>query len=266
MHACLFLAFLFAFASAHAVQVQHVRVVFMHVACASFIFGSNRFRPVSTSAIPQCSGMRCVRCGGDERSAAPMPSSDIPLARGAPRGDNDDDGMACMSYSEFDASLVCMACMQPVSASPPLEDKQKSSPNLGSAVMTCGLSSAEGRPLNGCVGTVVALEVSGRLRVRMLGPRAGVEEAIKRECTRPTLLGPPFLDFTAAETQQRGSLHPHSLAWLPLPSLDIFQCAGSAIGSDDHSSTSSASMRAYVAACCSKPTPTRNHRGGGGAI
>ena len=168
-------------------------------------------------------------------------------------------GLRCFGCGAASSDCVCggqsSSGVQPVSVPPPLEIEQKTLPNIGSAVMICGLSSAEGRPLNGSVGTVVALEASGRLRVRMFGPRAGVEKAIKRECMRLTLVGPPFLDSSPAEAQQRGSLHPHSLLWLP-PFPDF---------RDSAPSTNAASMRAsYVSEYCTRgePTSSTNRRGG----
>ena len=185
-----------------------------------------------------------------------------------------EDGLRCFGCGAASSDCICggesSSAVQPVSVPPPLEIEQKTLPNIGSAVMICGLSSAEGRPLNGCVGKVVALEASGRLRVRMFRPREGVEKAVKRECTRLTLLGPPFLDFAPAEGQQRGSLHPHSLAWrAPPPSARGIGAAPSPAsatnGSDEHSSAGAASMRADVSGRRNKPPPNRSRRRGGKA-
>ena len=197
-------------------------------------------------------GMRCVRCAPDA-----MPSSDL-------------------AYSAFDGGLVCIDCMKAAmlrggdsvnalrsaGARPPLEIGQLVLPTVGSSVQICGLTSAEGKPLNGCLGTVLALEANGRLRIRVFGPRATVEKSIKRECTRLTLLSPPFV-----EEQQRGAAHLHSLLWLaPPPSAVVSDSAPSparaASGSDEQSPASAASLHAYVAGYCSRPTPTRNCRGG----
>jgi hypothetical protein len=179
-----------------------------------------------------------------------------------------EDGLRCFGCGAGSSDCVCggdsVSVVQPTSVPPPLEIEQKVLPNLGSAVQICGLTSAVGKQLNGCLGTVIALEASSRLRIRV-GPRATTEKAIKRECTRLTLLSPQFVGRT--EDQQRGSIHPHSLSWLP-PFADVSDSAPSARatnGSDDHSSTSAASMRAsYVAGYCTrgKPTPTINRRGG----
>ena len=185
-----------------------------------------------------------------------------------------EDGLRCFGCGAASSDCICdgeSACaVQPVRIPPPLEIEQKTLPNIGSAVMICGLSSAEGRPLNHCVGTVVALEASGRLRVRMFRPREGVEKAVKRECTRLTLLGPPFLDFALAEGQQRGSLHPHSLAWqAPPPSARGIGAApypaSATNGSDEHSSAGAASVRADVSGHRNKPAPNRSRRRGGKA-
>ena len=175
-----------------------------------------------------------------------------------------------LSYSAFDGGLVCVDCMkaallrggdsvhalQSASAPPPLGIE------IGSSVQICGLTSAEGRPLNGCLGTVLAFEASGRLRIRVHGSRATLQKAIKPECTRRILLGPSFM-----EEQQRGAAHHHSLLWqVPPPSVDIKDSAQSlaraANGFDDQSPTGAASMRAYIEGYCSRPTPTRNRRGG----
>jgi hypothetical protein len=236
---------------------------------------ATHLHPVPIAAFPCCAVMLRVRCGGDGNRLAPgtMPPSGI-----APSLEEPDDGLSYMSYSEFDAGLVCVDCMktallrggdsvnalQFTSAHPPLGIEQTVLPTIGSSVQICGLTSAEGRPLNGRLGTVIALEASGRLRVRVIGRGAAVEKAIKRECTRLTLLSPPFV-----EEQQRGTIHLHSLVWqAPPPFVDVGDYAPSARatnGSDEHSSTSSASTRAYVAGYCTRgePTQTRNRRGGG---
>ena len=185
-----------------------------------------------------------------------------------------EDGLRCFGCGAASSDCICggesASAVQPVSVPPPLEFEQKTLPNIGSAVMICGLSSTEGRPLNGCVGTVVALEASGRLRVRMFRPHEGVEKAVKRACTRLTLLGPPFMDLAPAEGQQRGFLHPHSLAWqAPPPSARGIGSAPSPVsatnGSDEHSSAGAASMRADDSGYRSKPAPNRNRRRGGKA-
>ena len=175
-----------------------------------------------------------------------------------------------LSYSAFDGGLVCVDCMkaamlhggdpvnalQSASAPPPLDIE------IGSSVQICGFTSAEGRPLNGCLGTVLALETSGRLRIRVHGSHATVQKAIKPECTRRVLSGPSFM-----EQQQRGAAHLHSLLWrAPQSFVDVSDSAPSLAratnGSDDESWTSAASMSAYVEGYCSRPTPTRNRRRG----
>ena len=61
------------------------------------IFWLEPFSPRSDcSVLLLCCGMICVRCGGDGHLEAP-----------------DDDGlMTYMSYSNFDAGLVCITCME----------------------------------------------------------------------------------------------------------------------------------------------------------
>ena len=185
-----------------------------------------------------CGGMRCVRCA--------LPSSGF-------------------SYSSFDGGLVCVDCMKaallcggdPVNALPSTSDPPQSGVEIGSSVQICGLTSAEGRPLNGCLGTVLGLEANGRLRVRVFGPRATVEKAIKRERTRRIVLSPPFV-----EHQQRGAAHLHSLLWAPPPSVEDSDSGPSALATNEHSSASSASLRDYVSGYCSTREPM--NRGGGG--
>ena len=221
------------------VDLWHVCGAHICVARASVAFGSSHLAPVHCNFPVLCGSMRCVRCAPDA-----MPSS-------------------ALSYSAFDEGLVCVDCMkaallrggdsvdalQSTSAPPPLGIE------IGSSVQTCGLTSAEGRPLNGCLGTVLALEASGRLRIRVFGSRATVEKAIKPECTRRILLGPSFI-----EQQQRGAAHLHSLLWrAPPPSVDISDSAASTRATTD---SDEQALRAYVAGYCSRPTPRSNHRGG----
>ena len=190
--------------------------------------------------------MRCVRCALDAMHSR------------------------ALSYSAFDGGLVCVDCMKAamLHGGDPVNALQSASapPPLGieirSSVQICGLTSAEGRPLNGCLGRVLALEASARLRIRVHGSRTTLERASKPECTRRILRGPSFI-----EQQQRGAAHLHSLLWrAPQSFVDVSDSAPSLAratnGSDDESWTSAASMSAYVEGYCSRPTPTRSRRRG----
>ena len=166
-----------------------------------------------------------------------------------------EDGLRCFGCGAGSSDCVCGGesadALQSTNVPPPLEIEQTVLPTTGSSVRIHGLTSAEGKTLNDCLGTVTALEPSGRLRIRVFAARATVEKSIKREYTRLTLLSPPLV-----ELQRRGAPHLHSLVWqAPPPSV---------AGSDDHASASSTSLRDYVAGYCTRgaPVPSTNLRGG----
>lgn len=148
-----------------------------------------------------------------------------------------EDGLRCFGCEAGSSDCVCggdsVGAWQPTSVPlPPLEIEQTILPTTGSSVQICGLTSSEGKPLNGYFGTVLALEANGRLRVRVFGPHAKTEKAIKRECTRLTLLNPPFVPFI--ERQSRGTAHRHSLLWQAPPRpIEISDCAPSTRAASD---------------------------------
>ena len=102
------------------------------VARASDSLGSSNFRPVP--AFPYCAAM----------ALGTMLSSGL-----APFHEAPDDAV------------------QPAGDPPPLEIEQTVLPTIGSSVQICGLTSAEGKPLNGCLGTAIALEAQLRGTVHL---------------------------------------------------------------------------------------------------
>lgn len=170
-----------------------------------------------------------------------------------------EDGLRCFGCGAGSSDCVCgedsVGTSQPTSTPPPLEIEQTVLPTTGSSVQIQGLTSSEGKPLNGCFGTVLALEVNGRLRVRVFGPRATTEKAIKRECTRLTLLSPPLI-----ERQSRGTAHLHSLLWQAPPRpIEVSDSAPSTRAAND---SDEQDLLAYVSGYCGRPTPRSNGRGG----